>query len=113
METENIWKKYSDVQRIEIESFAKDYMDFLSKSKTERECVQQAVSAAKAAGFADLNMQNALKAGDRVYVDHMGKSLVLFVIGRQPLNFGMNILVRISIHRELMSNLIHCTRTAI
>lgn len=92
METENIWKKYSDVQRIEIESFAKDYMDFLSKSKTERECVQQAVSAAKAAGFVDLNMQNALKAGDRVYVDHMGKSLVLFVIGRQPLNFGMNIL---------------------
>ena len=92
METENIWKKYSDVQRIEIESFAKDYMDFLSKSKTERECVQQAVSAAKATGFVDLNMQNALKAGDRVYVDHMGKSLVLFVIGRQPLNFGMNIL---------------------
>ena len=92
METENIWKKYSDVQRNEIESFAKDYMDFLSKSKTERECVQQAVSAAKAAGFADLNTQNTLKAGDRVYVDHMGKSLMLFVIGRQPLNCGMNIL---------------------
>ena len=51
---------------------------------------------AKAHGFEDLNAVirsgRKLEAGARVYVNWMGKSFMLFVLGAKPLEEGMNIL---------------------
>ena len=51
---------------------------------------------AKAEGYVDLKdaiAKNAkLKAGDKVYVNHMGKAVALFLIGEQPLEAGMKLL---------------------
>ena len=33
-----------------------------------------------------------MKAGDKIYVNQMGKSMALFVIGKEPIEKGMNIL---------------------
>lgn len=70
----------------------KNYMDFLDNCKTERRCVKQAVVLARKAGYKDINEVETLKAGDKVYYEKMGKSIVLFNIGKQCICKGMNIL---------------------
>ena len=96
MERKNAWKKYPEGKRQEIFAFGEKYKKFISDCKTERECVTELKAQAEAAGFEDLKQVLAsgrtLQTGDKVYAENMGKLLALFVIGRQPLEKGMNIL---------------------
>lgn len=96
MERKNMWKQYTSEQLSELENVSKRYKDCLDAGKTERECVSLAVAMAEENGYrnlADCIADNAqLKAGDKVYVNQMGKALALFQIGQRPLEEGMNIL---------------------
>ena len=96
MERENAWKKYEGEKRTEVFAFAEGYKEFLTKCKTERECVAQAICVAKEKGYESLEdvlaSGKSLKAGDKVYAENMGKSLALFHIGTEPFEQGMNIL---------------------
>ena len=96
MERKNAWAKYDAAGMEKIEAFARNYCAFLDNGKTERECVAQAVKAAQDAGFTDLMQAvkegRQLTAGDKVYVNWMNKSFMCFVVGREPLEMGMNIL---------------------
>ena len=95
MERPNAWKNYTDEELIAVESLAKRYRAFIDAGKTERECVREAVAMAKRHGYRDLNeviaAGEALKAGDKVYSVCMDKALMLFYIGKKPLESGMNI----------------------
>lgn len=88
---ENAWKKYAG-NLDPVMNFGKDYIDFMSLSKTERETVDNSIKIAEKAGFKDLNTVSELKAGDKVYFNNRGKSLFLFVIGKEDLAKGLNIL---------------------
>lgn len=88
---ENAWKKYAG--NLEpVMNFGKDYIDFMSLSKTERETVDNSIEIAEKAGFKDLNTVSELKTGDKVYFNNRGKSLFLFVVGKEDLAKGLNIL---------------------
>ena len=88
---ENAWKKYAG-NLDPVMYFGKDYIDFMSLSKTERETVDNSIEIAEKAGFKDLNTVSELKAGDKVYFNNRGKSLFLFVLGKEDLAKGLNIL---------------------
>ncbi len=96
MERPNAWKGYTKKELKEVEALNQGYMDFLSEGKTERLCVKLAVEMAEKAGY--VNIENLiggkkkLKAGDKVYAVCMKKTVVLFQLGKQPLEQGMNIL---------------------
>lgn len=96
MERLNAWNTYDLAMQKACEDFASDYKDFLNKGKTEREVINQAVTAAENAGYIELNEAIAehkkLKPGDRVYMVWMNKTMVLFEIGKRPLEEGINIL---------------------
>lgn len=96
MERKNAWDAYPADKRSQIMDFAEAYRSFISNNKTERECLKTFVAKAQAAGFMDLadavKENRRLKAGDRVYAAHMGKSLAMYIIGEEPLREGMNIL---------------------
>ncbi len=96
MEKKNAWKKYPEGKREEVFEFGEKYKAFISGCKTERECVTEMIAQAKEAGFEDLQevlgSGRKIQAGDKLYANNMGKMLALFVIGRQPLEKGMNIL---------------------
>ncbi|MGN0271138.1 MAG: aminopeptidase [Lachnospiraceae bacterium] len=97
MERENAWKKYPEGEKREpVLKFGEDYRQFLSDCKTERECVEFFEAQAKAAGYIPLQeaieKKQALKPGDKIYVNQMGKSMALFVMGKEPMEKGMNIL---------------------
>lgn len=68
------------------------YKAFLDNGKTERECVSQAVSLAKAKGYSELCEKTELKPGDKVYFINRDKSIALFHIGSDDIENGMNIL---------------------
>lgn len=96
MERPNAWQKYNEEDKRKVFDFAEDYRKFISDCKTERECVKRAVELAKENGYEDLNEviknNKKLKSGDKVYAINMGKAVVLFNIGKRPLEDGMNIL---------------------
>lgn len=96
MERKNAWEKYPEQKRKEVFDFAEGYKKFISDCKTERECVRELTAQAKAAGFENLKdiiaAGKPIKTGDKIYAENMGKMMALFVIGKQPLEMGMNIL---------------------
>ena len=94
--SKNAWLKYTEKDKKAVFEFAEGYRKFISDCKTERECVDEVLRQAKAEGYVDLKdaiAKNAkLKAGDKVYVNHMGKAVALFLIGEEPLEKGMKLL---------------------
>ena len=93
---QSVWSKYTAEERAAVDELARGYIDFLSDCKTERESVTEAVRLAQAAGYRDLAdiiaQGTPLKAGDKVYAVNMKKAVVLFHIGTEPIENGMNIL---------------------
>lgn len=96
MERKIAWEKYGKEELAEVFAFADIYKKFISDCKTERECVTEIKAQAKAAGFTDLaeviEKGVTLKPGDRVFADNMGKGMALYIIGKRPMERGMNIL---------------------
>ena len=87
-----VWDKYQGNKLKTVMDFSEGYKDYLDNSKTERESVTEAIKLAEKAGFKELKTFKKLKANDKVYVNNRGKSLCLFIIGKQDLDKGMNIL---------------------
>ena len=94
MKTENAWKKYTDKK--EIFDFCGAYKEFMSRCKTERECITEMINMARKAGYRDLDEITAqgieLKPGDKVYANNMGKTLAMYIVGQEPMEKGMRIL---------------------
>ncbi len=96
MEREVAWKKYDDAALADLEALAADYIDFISRCKTERECAQEMVKLAERAGYRSLNsyVENRfeLKPGDKVWTHTHGKAVVFVHVGTEPMQNGLNIL---------------------
>ncbi|MFV0381903.1 MAG: aminopeptidase [Breznakia sp.] len=96
MYAKNAWNKYNDKEKKKVFELNENYRQFLSNCKTERECVSEAIKVAKKKGFNNLydaivNKQK-IKTGDKFYAENREKNVLLFVVGKQPLDEGMRIL---------------------
>ncbi|WP_125153811.1 aminopeptidase [Clostridium rectalis] len=93
---EYAWDKYSEEDLEKVFQLGEEYRQFMSKCKTERECICEFIKLAKQKGYKDIKELIAsgkkLKAGDKVYANNMGKTLALFLMGDEPLEKGMKIL---------------------
>ena len=96
MERETAWKKYSATDLDAVNALAEDYKAFITENKTERECCEAAVEAARAAGYVALEdaiaAGTALGTGAKVYAISHGKAIMLVQLGALPLEMGANIL---------------------
>ena len=96
MDRRNVWKTYTQAELKEMEDISARYKRCLDEGKTERECVEVAERLAKEAGYRCLcsykEAGEPLKEGDKIYASFMGKMILLFQIGKEPLENGMNIL---------------------
>ena len=88
-----IWEK-SDHKA--LETFCEEYRVFLSEHKTERENVSGMIALLEKAGAKSLAdcISSGIKpaAGDMVYADMMGKSLLVFRVGSKPVTEGARLL---------------------
>ncbi|MFV0362803.1 MAG: aminopeptidase [Suipraeoptans sp.] len=96
MMKENVWNSYTKKQLTELEKINKEYKELLDEGKTERECVKIAVRYAKEAGYQNLDevikSGETVKSGSKLYSVFMEKTVVMFNIGKESLENGMNIL---------------------
>lgn len=96
MERENAWKSCNKQTVKEIFGFCEGYKKFISECKTERECTRRSIQMAKEHGYRNLKeiiaAKETIKSGDKVYADNMGKAIVLFNIGKKPIEDGLKIL---------------------
>ena len=75
-------------ERIKVEQYCQEYMDFLDNSRMEREAVRNAVALAKEHGFVEFVPGMDIKPGMKLYKNNRGKALMLAVIGKRPLSEG-------------------------
>lgn len=96
MERENAWKSCNKQTVKEIFGFCEGYKKFISECKTERECTRRSIKMAEEHGYRNLKeiiaAKETIKSGDKVYADNMGKAIVLFNIGKKPIEEGLKIL---------------------
>ena len=78
-------------QKAEMNTYCEGYMAFMDAAKTEREATTWAIEAAKARGFVELKPGMDAKPGDKFYLNNRDKSIILAVVGKQPLSAGANI----------------------
>lgn len=71
----------------------KNYIDFLSQNKTERECVAFAERELRNHGFKSRKEFADLSSGDKVYYKNKDKNIAAFIIGKQCIRSkGLNLL---------------------
>lgn len=96
MERENAWKSCNKQTVKEVFGFCEGYKKFISECKTERECTRRSIQMAEEHGYRNLKEiiagKETINAGDKVYADNMGKAIVLFNIGKKPIEEGLKIL---------------------
>lgn len=96
MNQKNAWETYDEADLKKLEQLSAEYIDFISRNKTERRFAKSAIEQAKAAGYESLGeayrQGRALHAGDKVYAAAQGKAVILAQIGANPMEEGVNIL---------------------
>ena len=91
-ERKNVCKSMTNEELRKADEFCSGYIDFLNKCKTEREACVQAITIVKAAGFTEFDPSKKYSAGDRVFSVNRGKAVIAAVIGKNPLDTGVNII---------------------
>lgn len=97
-ERTKVYEKLSDKELQALENYGKEYIDFLSKAKTERLATDEIVRRAEEAGYVELDeaLDQAREAGEKLqpgkklYQINKQKGVVLFVLGKD-LTQGMDI----------------------
>ena len=86
------WSKIDTREKEAIYSYCNGYMNFMNKSKTEREAVITAKAIAESNGFRDLASYETLNPGDKVYFINREKSMYLAIIGENSIENGIHII---------------------
>ncbi len=81
----------SDDEQKKADKYCEGYKKFLDEGKTEREASAEAVRMAEKAGFVPFDKKASYKAGDRVYLWNRRKAVIFAIIGKQPIENGVNL----------------------
>lgn len=92
----NSWTNYNKKELGEIGRLSKNYIDFISENKTEREATSALISLAEKNGYRNLDeiIKNGekLEQGSKIYAVNMKKAIVMLNIGKDITRDGLNIL---------------------
>ncbi|MBR4201671.1 MAG: aminopeptidase [Oscillospiraceae bacterium] len=80
-----------DEKIAQADAFCEDYKIFLNRGKTEREAAAYAVELLEKKGFRAWKRGDAVKAGNKIYVNNRGKAVIAAVIGSEPLEDGIRL----------------------
>ena len=89
----NGFDRMDEAQVKDCFAYAEGYKTFMDEGKIEREAVTYAVSLAEGKGFRPFKRGDAVRPGDKLYVNSRGKTLFLAVIGQEKLSEGAHIAV--------------------
>ena len=72
-------------------AYGEKYKAFLDTARTERLAAAEIIRRAEEKGFKPVYAMKSLKAGDKVYWNQKDKSVILAVIGKEPVHEGIKI----------------------
>ncbi len=87
----NAYNVLSDDEIKAADDFCEGYKHFIDVGKTEREACAEAVKIAESKGFKPFERGKKYCSGDKLYMNNRGKSIILAVIGSEPIENGVNI----------------------
>ena len=93
MTKDNLWKKYTEVQKKEIFKFSEKYKKYIDNAKTEREFVELTIEKLEKNGFVNINKKNKIKKGDKIYFNNRDKNILALIIGEESITNGINMIV--------------------
>jgi aspartyl aminopeptidase len=88
------WPDLTPADRDQVMKFSEDFKDFMGRAKSHMLFVREGVNFAEARGFKkwDPNIRAAdMRPGSRWYAVNRDRTLVLFIIGSEPIENGMRI----------------------
>ncbi len=88
----NTWDVMGEEEKHQAMLFSEEYKNFINVAKTERAVLAVARELLEQAGFTPLEDTAVLKPGDRVFTINRRKALIAAVIGKKPLELGLNII---------------------
>ena len=88
---ENGWLKVDEEKNKLIMNFSDEFIYFLNKGKTERECASFAKKMLDENGFKCICEYEKLNPGDKVYYINKNKSVYAAVIGNKKVEDGLNV----------------------
>lgn len=91
LKRENAYAAMSEDALQKADEFCGGYRKFLDAAKTEREACAEAIRLAEEKGFRAFEKGKAYKSGEKIYLNNRGKSLILAVIGSEPLEKGVRL----------------------
>ncbi len=89
--SKNAYDAMTEAQVAQMQTYAKGYMQFLDRSKTEREAVLYAIELAEQNGYRPYTFGMPIEQGGKYYYNNRGKALYLFHLGQQPLETGIRV----------------------
>lgn len=89
--TKSVWQRMDADERQAVMDYGEKYKAFLDVARTERLAADEIIRQAEAAGFKPVYDMDSLKPGDKVYWNQKGKSVILAVIGEEPVHAGIKI----------------------
>ncbi len=90
LEPNRVWDKLSEEEKHQAFEYAKGYIQFLNKARTERLATAIFMGHATAQGFSDLEVKASRL---RVFRTSRGKNLALAVMGKRPLTEGIRVII--------------------
>src|SRR4030095_1754623 len=90
----NAWPELTAGDAEQVQKFGEDVKGFLGQAKSEMLFVRHATQFAESNGFRKWEpgaAAGAMKAGSRWYAINRDRTIVLFVVGSEPLESGMRI----------------------
>ncbi len=81
----------NDDEIASADEFCEGYKAFINTAKTEREACCESVKLAKEAGFDEYDSSKEYKPGDKFYFVNRDKSIILTVMGEEPLSEGIRL----------------------
>ena len=89
--TKSVWQRMNQKERKAVMDYGEKYKAFLDTARTERLAAAEIIRQAEEKGFKPVYTMKSLKPGDKVYWNQKGKSVILAVIGEEPVHEGIKI----------------------
>lgn len=89
--TKSVWQRMNKKERKAAMDYGEKYKAFLDTARTERLAAKEIIRQAEEKGFKPLYDMKKLEPGDKVYWNQKGKSVILAVIGKEPVHEGIKI----------------------
>ena len=89
----NVWAQLSEAERAEVEQLAGRFKQMIGAARSELMMVREAVRWAEARGFRRWDPAAGKPSpGDRFYAVNRDRTIVLWVVGSEPLSSGMRLI---------------------